>query len=163
MDRRCFLKILGVVTGGSLLLPEHLIRPPEEFTKVYDPGSEFFFRINDIDFGPWIRDLEPPKISQPMVDVTTFDDPYQKFIPIGPPEATLGFSGNLPLDMQEALHSFLDSDKPLVFCLGHRPSKWSWSGHCFLKGFTVDQVPGELVRDSATFVMTGGPVEVHCA
>jgi hypothetical protein len=161
MERRSFLKLLGIVTGGSLLLPEYLIRAPTEGERIVEYlrekyESEFFFELGGVDFGPWLNIVEPPTLDQRMLDVTTFDDPFEKFIPIGPPEVRLGFTGDVPEDKLQAL---LEMKDVVEFRLGHRPSGWSWSGQCFLKQLVRRSSDDQVTADIA---VTGGPVTVHC-
>ena len=163
MERRSFLKILGLVTGGALIhqpaiheIERWVETPP---VTALDPStSEFFFRLNGIDFGEWINVLES-RVEQPMIDVTSFMDDGPHFIRgIQRPKIDCEFA-NLPEERQDQLYNMQVSDRVVDLELGHRASGWSWKCQVYLGGSTdTDRAD---VR-TPTFIVSG-PVEIHAA
>ena len=148
MERRSFLKILGLVTGGALIhLPAvHDIERALSVTP--ELASEFFFKLDGVDYSNWIRVIEPPPLEYEHIEVTSFEDDTEKFI-LGlkkAPTLELEFAG-----LPDEMHQNLLGVNPMGFELGHRPSGWSWTGKAFLKS-----------TDGTRFqFMLTEPVEIH--
>jgi hypothetical protein len=180
VERRSFLKILGLVTGGALI---HAPAVREIMTGEWVPirgisEAEFYFKLRpfdglvqsidrlihapyNVDLGPYIASVEPPEVELRRLDVTTFMDSEPRYIqpPTRASKLRLGFN-DLSREQADGLIHLIHRDERIGFELGHRPTGWSWTGDAFLTEIERYPVPDAPDLVTCSFQPTGIP-EVH--